>query len=86
MKAHGAEITVSTSKTGFYDNVKTNFIQCPSTCSIVEPAKGNCQFLRPPRNIRDEHPLLERGREAALISPSRHRPGSLTVRQFSLNR
>ena len=74
VKAHGAEITMSASEAGFYDKVKTNLIQRLSTCSIVEPAKRNRRFLRLPHEIRGEHPLLERGREAAPLSPSRHRP------------
>ena len=74
VKAHGAEITMSAAETGFYDKVKTNLIQRPSTCSIVEPAKRNRRFVRLPREIRGENPLLERSREAAPFSPSCHRP------------
>ena len=74
VKAHGAEITMSAAETGFYDKVKTNLIQRPSTCSIVEPAKRNRRFVRLPREIRGENPLLERSHEAAPLSPSCHRP------------
>ena len=52
---------MSTSETSFCDKVKTNLIQRPSTCSIVEATKRNRRFLRLPREIRVEHPLLGAG-------------------------